>query len=398
MSATPKVELPDALERAASALPGDADSIRPANGDPSQLLRLLDAASAQRVLQWLFENEPDAGETLAGEWAEDPDCDPALITGIDGAALAKPARKALRRAYHRLRSRGVEIAEPKTPAVVATVAPVDEEIDAGAVASLDPRGARIAYVVETNPTGGTRIFEMILSEERGILGFEVYSAPRGKARRFLREITTRGDRPAVEAPPASVRALVARALAAQPKDRPAPRAFSEWRTKLTSTRGSSADSSEPPGALARRALEPADAASVERALELIRKHELGPWVPDRPALHAAAEKVSDLGKSELVVSGEARQEQIAGIIDETAEEVFDAAAVARCADQFDEMAYVFWKRGGEDDARACLAAADSLREGGERQRPLVRVMLEVILEPVMNALESGGESPPGAGE
>ena len=48
------VGLPEALERAATALPGDADAIRPANGDPAALLRALDAEAAARVLGWLL--------------------------------------------------------------------------------------------------------------------------------------------------------------------------------------------------------------------------------------------------------------------------------------------------------------------------------------------------------
>ena len=36
------MSLVESLERAAEALPTDADSIHPANGDPRQLLRLLD--------------------------------------------------------------------------------------------------------------------------------------------------------------------------------------------------------------------------------------------------------------------------------------------------------------------------------------------------------------------
>ena len=43
MSAQSGVGLPEALERAASALPAEADAIRPANGDPAQLLDLLGA-------------------------------------------------------------------------------------------------------------------------------------------------------------------------------------------------------------------------------------------------------------------------------------------------------------------------------------------------------------------
>ena len=51
------MSLPDSLERAASALANDADDIRPANGDPNQLLSLLDATAQCRVLNWLLTNE-----------------------------------------------------------------------------------------------------------------------------------------------------------------------------------------------------------------------------------------------------------------------------------------------------------------------------------------------------
>ena len=67
-----EIGLPEALERAATALPGAADMIRPANGDPGQLARTLGAEDAGAVLAWLLENEPGAGEELALAWGEDP--------------------------------------------------------------------------------------------------------------------------------------------------------------------------------------------------------------------------------------------------------------------------------------------------------------------------------------
>ena len=69
------VGLPEALERAATALPSDADAIRPANGDPGALLRALDAEAAARVLGWLLQFEPEAGSELAAAWAEEPDAE-----------------------------------------------------------------------------------------------------------------------------------------------------------------------------------------------------------------------------------------------------------------------------------------------------------------------------------
>ena len=111
MSSLSGVGLPEALERAASALPADADAIRPANGDPARLLELLDAEAAARVLRWLLTNEPADGAELAGAWAEDPEAGLAALLRVTEERLPKAGRKALRRAHHRLRSRGVELPE-----------------------------------------------------------------------------------------------------------------------------------------------------------------------------------------------------------------------------------------------------------------------------------------------
>lgn len=390
MSASSGLALPEALELAASALPQAADDIRPANGDPSQLHRLLDGQAAVAVLQWLLENEPAAGSQLADAWAEDPDCDPALLQGVDPEPLAKPARKALRRAHHRLRSRGIDVVAPAAPKVVATIGRVEEELRTAVLTPLDPRGSRIAYLVEGNPSGGTRIFEVMFDEERGIVGFEVYSASRGKARRFLQELTSRGRLPAVEAPPEAVRALIARVSQYQPSNHPAPRAFIEWRSRVTAAPEGTAT----PGELARAELGAGEPGLVGRVVEMLREHEIGPWPPENPALQAAAEKIVDLGKSELVVSASARAEQVEDILGEALAEIFDAALASRCAERFEEMAYVFWRQDRAEDARACLATADAFEGEVSAYETPARAMLDVLLKPALSALEEGRGSSP----
>src|SRR5687768_16656486 len=119
-----EIGLPEALERAASALPRAADAIRPANGDPGQLAQGLGREQSGAVLAWLLEHEPAAGEELALAWAEDPDTAEPVLS-LAPAALPKRAQKSLRRVHHRLRSRGVAVPEAPPAATVATLAPLD---------------------------------------------------------------------------------------------------------------------------------------------------------------------------------------------------------------------------------------------------------------------------------
>ena len=65
------MSLPEALEAAADALRGDADAIRPANGDPVRLLSSLDPDAAARVLGWVLVHRPEDGAELADAWGSE---------------------------------------------------------------------------------------------------------------------------------------------------------------------------------------------------------------------------------------------------------------------------------------------------------------------------------------
>jgi hypothetical protein len=54
------------------------------------------------------------------------------------------------------------------------------------------------------------------------------------------------------------------------------------------------------------------------------------------------------------------------------------------------MEYVYWKWGREEDAGACLAAANAFRSEAAVKRPIARAMLEVLLTPVLDKLDEEG--------
>lgn len=389
---SPEVGLPEALERAASALRGDAEAIRPANGDPLRLAEELGAEGGARVLAWLLEHEPTAGAELAAAWVEHPDAGSQALLRIDRDALPKPGRKALRRVLHQLRSRGVALPEPERSALVATLPSIDDDVHEARLSPIDPQGARVAYLAESHPSGGVRLFELVIDDARGVLEFEVYSSGRSRVRRFLRDFEKRGRFAAVPAPPESARAAIARALEAHPADRPLPRAFSQWRSRVAEA----PEGAEPPGALARAALAPEapDAARLEAAVKLVEAGELGPWPPPE-GLEDVVERLGEIARGVIVVSGARRQEQVRSILDDALDALWSGDFGARTAGRLDEMAWVFWKGQREEDARACLAAADAFRGGSPRENPVARAMLDSVLQPAIAAAneeeEKGGE-------
>jgi hypothetical protein len=386
MNSAKDIGLPEALERAAAALPGDEDAIRPANGDPFALLSLLDAEASQRVLEWLLANEPLAGSELVEAWADAGGEAAALLTRIDGSGLSKQARKALRRAYHRMRSRGESIPEPVEQPIVATLPKIVDEIAVSLVSGLDPRGTRMAYIVESDPSGGARLFAVAIDDDQGVRELEVFSAGRSKIKAFIRGCTRSEEYPAIEAPVDAVRALIERSAAAQSADRPMPRAFAEWRSHIADP----PEGASTPGELVRAALAADDAeeaGDVERAVAMVRDQSIGPWPPPNETLSEIVQRLSEVAEGMVVVSAAARREQLDRALDEAVDRVFEPEFADRTANRFEETAYLFWRREALEDARACLAAAKGFRGPKAEFRELGRAMLEVVLGPTLKSIE-----------
>jgi hypothetical protein len=387
-----EIGLPEALERAATALPSAADLIRPANGDPGQLGRALDAASATTVLAWLLEHEPAAGVELALAWAEDPGTSGSVLA-LASDALPKAARKALRRVHHHLRSRGVAVPEAPPAATVATLAPLDERIDEARVTAIDPHGVRIAYLATDRAGGGVRLFEVALDDARGVLEFEVFEAGRSRARRFLRDAAQRAQWPAVPAPSASVRALIARAAGHQASDRSEPRAFAEWRTRLCEL----PPDTPTPGALARAALGAGAAIDPTVAVGWVSEGAVGPWPPPIARVQPLIDRLDELSKSVVIASAAARREQVDRAVEDALDEIYSAEERQRIADLFEETAYVWWQTGRAADARQAVAAAADFRDRAPRENPVARAMIERLLSPALARARSEGEQPASAG-
>ncbi|HEY8493065.1 MAG TPA: hypothetical protein VIN04_04180 [Myxococcota bacterium] len=376
------MSLAGALENAAEALPALADRVRPANGDPERLLAALAPEEASTLLVWLLEHEPEAGAELALAWADSPQ-GAAPLTAIDEAQLGKAARKGLRRALHRLRSRGFEVAAPAPEPRTAVLPRLEDELAAALVSAPDPSGAQLLVIVEPSPSGGARLFQAAIDLERGVLEFHVLSATRSQARRLLRDLETNPKIPAARAPRDSLAALLARAAAAQPPDRALPPVFEEWRSRVARP----PEGAQTPGELARAALGgAADVGAARAVAERVAAGALGPWPPPLEALRELAEKVQRTAESPLLVDDQQRRAQVENVVGDALDERFAGARGEAAAARLEEAAHVAWRRGDEAYARELLAAAALFRERAPRDNPLARALLDRVLGPMLEML------------
>ena len=384
------MSLPEALEAAAGALPAEADAIRPANGDPQRLLAGLSAEARVRVLAWLLANRAPEGGELAEAWSEDAAGQAALLA-LDEAALSKDGRKLLRKVRHRLRSRGVAAPPPApTPTVARLPGVVEDELAGAYVTPLDPMGARQLWWLDAHPAGGARLFEAVLDDARGLLAFEVYSTTRGEVRAFAKRLATQG---ALAVEPATARALLWHA-AERLGEKPPPKRWIEWRARL-----SKEPAARLPGALASEALgAPSAREDLERAVSLVAEGAVGPWPPAREVIAPIVERLRTVLDSPLVVSGAAKREQVARLVEEASAEVFAGEAGEVASQRFRETAFVRWRQGDEAGARACLAAAAAFAAGKPGENPVARAFLERWLAPLLAAAAGAEPGAPAAAD
>ena len=378
------MSLPDALERAAAALAQHADAVRDANGDPDGLLETLPPAGAAEVLQWLLAHESESGEELALAWSEQ-EAGLAPLEAVDASGLPKPARKSLRRALHRMRSRGFDLQSEDVAERVARLPTIDESIEGALVSPLDPRGSRMVYLVASHPGGGARVYEALLDAQEGVIEFRTYDTGRARARQFLRDVARRREAAMVEVEAGAARALLAQAEADQPSHRSLPRAFVEARTHLQLE-----EAGATPGDCARESLgapEDGREAALGRLEQRILGRELGPWPPPASALEDVAKALQEQSSGGLVVSEATRRERVRGILGDAAGEIYDQALRLATARRLREEAFLAWRAEREDEARDCLAGAEAF-EAGDGERELAVAFLEATLGPLLEQLET----------
>jgi len=387
------MSLAQSLEKAASELPGDADAIRPANGDPSQLLGGLDADAATRVLGWLLANEAADGGELATAWLDEP-AGTKAIGRIDEAGLPKPGRKALRRALHLARSRGIELGGVEGAQVpkVGRLPSVEKDVSAGYICPYDPSGSRLVYLVESHPAGGARLYEAALNEDRGLLDFQAYRVSRSQLRDFVRSITRRERFAALEGASSAVRALIAAHVESHPADRPLPKAFDEWRGRvLEGAAEGRVPSQEVEVALGGEAGDAGDSLALE-----VRTGALGPWPPAPDALERATVELRDQVQVQQTSEQEVDPEWLGEALREALGELYRGEAAEGLATRLSETAWVYWKKEEEALARACLATAAVLRGGRAGDDAVVAAFVEGLADQLRSQLV--GLAPASAGD
>ncbi len=333
-----------------------------------QLARLqaaLDAGAEPELLRELVSPEPadPAWDLhLLKELAKIPHAAvPPLLAALFGQSPDKERRKALKRALHVLKTRGVPVLtdllpreEPKpppsseAPAVAARISPV--------------LGNGECFVIMEGPReilGGGSILISRVSDIQGFRECSLFSLSKRRREEFWREFASERIDEFVPVPPAYALRLLEEALALTPDGEPQRDEYLPLRENLWRHLGRP---DEAPSLS--DLLPPLDPTEPHRAPEdphnLARKDLFLSWVPGLEEIKPWLEKFEALQNSPLVLTEQQQHMRQEMLVDEAAAALFPPADRPRWGRRLLKMAYFFHLKGKPEEVRAAQAAAHSL--------------------------------------
>lgn len=390
---------PRAAQHAADASAGGA------TGLPPEIRVRLDAALSES-------SESDRTEHVVGLAAETPGGLLALIDALGAghdeaagqvlAALAtaapdKDARKAARRALHRLRSAGVVVAVP-VPAepVPATAGSQDALRPVQTLASTpDGSGSRVLWLLLERPHGGLTMFYFALNDVVGLRDFRHEDTTRRRVDRRLADWDERAEPRPTELPLAYGLSLISEALELNRESGvPLPRDFVIRRQLLGEL---------PPPPITAPIHQHVSRGQIfllpnlleESAGLLERERELSDWrFSDQDAAPYAREYQA-IGQSRLLLTSEPREARLGRIVDNALDALMTPPLRRAYRRRLEEIAYVFWQSGRDRSARQAVAAAFAIPDAGSlRSHPLLRAIIMRSIEMATEADRLGAGAPP----
>jgi len=341
---------------------------------------------------------------LPGQWPEPlqvavveraaDTADPTLLAALAAAGLSKRGAKALRRARHRLRNRGIEVPEPQG---AGTVERGREREPSSLLTDVDATGSRILLLVRSADEG-VDVAEAREHVLDGLVALRQSELSRREYREQVeRGLTARGV-PHIEIDYASARDLLVRA---RERARAAGRADAAQAYGEAMIRFPRGGGSPRPGARAQ--LGAPDLAADRPALrEAVRLHELDEfrtWAIAPEALDRLFLKLQEVEQSPLYINEAQKVEQRAAMIRRAAEESFDEPVRELHAARLEAMAdYLLWSD-REAEAWLALVAATHLADRSQDviENPFVMSMVDKLLPKVGAAAGEPGlvAAPPG---
>ena len=302
-----------------------------------------------------------------------------MLTDILSDSPPKALQKTIKKALHRLKSRGVIFSDNQAPRQVVLGGAVSR-LERCLASFIDGSGDRMILMIRNRPGGGYQIAYLVLNYGTGIRFAKALQVSRRELPELLESVQAQA--PLIELEPAHCQRQITLVQQMNLATRtPVPEEFFMLRD-LIGEPETMPETGAIYESLSPQELEMARAQN-DHAEDLLELPELGGWTLPESAVQAYADALAEIDESKIVVSEAMQRERVDRVFEGAMQEVLGEESRAIMRLRLEETAYYFLQTERRLEALWALGAAESLLDDNPdrlRLNPFAGALLERSLE------------------
>ena len=280
-----------------------------------------------------------------------------LLTYLLQEVKDKECAKSIKKTLYRLKNKGVEVSSPE-PVIPAP--PEKKKVSLPSptayATSIDPLGERLIIAVKPTSDQEVTIFQFLVSDQKGINDLIVsLSTPKEWKNHLTKLQSTKGLTLVEIDLPYCIFLIKESTQKNHESGTRIPESYFLWK-KFSNEIGDSLES-----AMIYRILNAEEIRSQESLLGkspgLLKERELTLWLLEWRFLLDSYRELYDAEHSTLVLAEYQKEQRVSEIVNKTTRQFFDDKNRLVFQRRLEETAYILWKKGNVEDAKAALAAA-----------------------------------------
>jgi hypothetical protein len=307
----------------------------------------------------------------------------------------KEVRKLIKRSLYRLRSKGIAVEEVPAEKKNSVLRPLHTESPKGFGGGFDFLGQRFLILVIPRLGRGWTVMHGITSDTQGLIDFSGEEMMRKGFRVFFDEIQEKSPFPLIEMEASYVGFLFFQAFhLTLEKERALPQDYLGLKYEIESIK----KNYEKP--LIYSFLQADEIAGDDRILrrggELLKADVISSWRIEEDQIRPYADEVWEAEESKIVLSQPQKEARFQGIYQKALSELFTSERRILYQQRLEEMAYIFFKLGREEEAKVSLAVAIDLAKPASPLQPnpfLFQLVIKSIFTLLREAYEKRVKEP-----
>jgi hypothetical protein len=343
----------------------------------------------QFLLPWL-EEDPQTGGQLAESLVAIPDrLTGKLLHRMFAVTQDKKVRRMIKRSLYRLKSKGIVVEEVPSDKERSIFRPLPGEANEGFGSGIDFLGYRVLWLILPHPGRGLGVMHGVVSDREGIVDFSQEEMGRKGFRTFFKEVKEKNPFPIVEIEPSYVACLFAQAyqLNLEKKGAP-PQAYLQVKSEIERIKK---DYAKP---LIYSYLKAEDIGGDDRLLrkgaDLLNADVFSSWRIEEEQIRPYADDVREAEESKIVLHPGQKEVRLQGIYQKALTELFSGERRFLYQRRLEEMAYVFFKLGKEEEAEISLSVAMDLEKPIHPIQPSP-FLVQLVMKSIFSLLSEANE-------